>query len=82
MLEEYFDHAPHLESELCRRGKHARLEILQHTNMDSGEIAYVRQHQPLGLGHAVWCARRLIADEPFAMILPDDVIASQKPCLQ
>ena len=50
MLEEYFDHAPHLESELCRRGKHARLEILQHTNMDSGEIAYVRQHQPLGLG--------------------------------
>jgi UTP--glucose-1-phosphate uridylyltransferase len=81
-LEDYFDHAPHLESELRRRGKHDLLEILQHTNMDSGEIAYVRQHQPLGLGHAVWCARRLIADEPFAVILPDDVIAAQKPCLQ
>ena len=81
-LEDYFDHAPHLESELRRRDKQDLLEILQHTNMDSGEIAYVRQHQPLGLGHAVWCARRLIADEPFAVILPDDVIAAQKPCLQ
>ena len=50
--------------------------------MDSGEIAYVRLHQPLGLGHAVWCARRLIADEPFAVILPDDVIAAEKPCLK
>ena len=49
--------------------------------MDSGEIAYMRQHKPLGLGHAVWCARRLIANEPFAVILPDDVIAAEKPCL-
>jgi UTP--glucose-1-phosphate uridylyltransferase len=42
----------------------------------------MRQHKPLGLGHAVWCARRLIANEPFAVILPDDVIAADKPCLQ
>jgi UTP--glucose-1-phosphate uridylyltransferase len=50
--------------------------------MDSGAIAYIRQHKALGLGHAVWCARRLIGDEPFAVILPDDVIAADKPCLQ
>lgn len=76
-LEDYFDHAPALELELRKRGKLELLDVLKHTNMDSGEIAYVRQHQPLGLGHAVWCARRLIGDEPFAVILPDDVIAAK-----
>jgi UTP--glucose-1-phosphate uridylyltransferase len=81
-LEDYFDHAPVLELELRKRGKLELLDVLKHTNMDSGEIAYVRQHQPLGLGHAVWCARRLIGDEPFAVILPDDVIAAGKPCLK
>ena len=81
-LEDYFDHAPALEFELRKRGKLELLDVLKHTNMDSGEIAYVRQHQPLGLGHAVWCARRLIGDEPFAVILPDDVIAAEKPCLK
>ena len=55
-LEDYFDHAPHLESELRKRDKQDLLEILQHFNIDSGEIAYVLQHQLLGLGHAVWCA--------------------------
>lgn len=81
-LEDYFDHSPELESTLARKGKTDLLEQLQATNMDSGAIAYVRQHQALGLGHAVWCARRLIGDEPFAVILPDDVIAAEKPCLQ
>lgn len=81
-LEDYFDHAPALEQELRRKKKTKLLEILKSTNMDSGEIAYVRQHKALGLGHAVWCARRLIANEPFAVILPDDVIAAEKPCLQ
>ncbi|SEM42440.1 UDP-glucose pyrophosphorylase [Roseovarius azorensis] len=80
-LEDYFDNAPQLEAELRRKGKTELLEILKSTNMDSGEIAYLRQHKPLGLGHAVWCARRLIANEPFAVILPDDVIAADKPCL-
>jgi UTP--glucose-1-phosphate uridylyltransferase len=50
--------------------------------MDSGAIAYIRQHKALGLGHAVWCARRLLSNEPFAVILPDDVIAAETPCLQ
>jgi UTP--glucose-1-phosphate uridylyltransferase len=81
-LEDYFDNAPQLEQELRKKGKTELLEILKSTNMDSGEIAYMRQHKPLGLGHAVWCARRLIGNEPFAVILPDDVIAAEKPCLQ
>ncbi|MBF9057932.1 UTP--glucose-1-phosphate uridylyltransferase GalU [Rhodobacterales bacterium HKCCSP123] len=81
-LEDYFDHAPELESELRKKGKTDLLEVLKTTNMDSGAIAYIRQHKALGLGHAVWCARRLLSDEPFAVILPDDVIAAETPCLQ
>ena len=81
-LEDYFDHSPELESTLKRQGKTELLEILRDTNMDSGAIAYVRQNRPMGLGHAVWCARRLIGNEPFAVLLPDDVIAADKPCLQ
>jgi UTP--glucose-1-phosphate uridylyltransferase len=81
-LEDYFDRAPELESELKRKHKDDLLELLKSTDMDSGAIAYVRQNQPRGLGHAVWCARRLIGDEPFAVLLPDDVIAAEKPCLQ
>ena len=81
-LEDYFDHSPVLEQELRKKGKDDLLAVLKDTYMDSGAIAYIRQHQALGLGHAVWCARRLIANEPFAVILPDDVIAADKPCLQ
>ena len=81
-LEDYFDHAPELESALRKKGKSDMLEALKSTNMDSGAIAYIRQHKALGLGHAVWCARRLLSNEPFAVILPDDVIAAEKPCLQ
>ena len=81
-LEDYFDTAPELESALRKKGKTDLLAALRTTNMDSGAIAYVRQNRPLGLGHAVWCARRLIGDEPFAVLLPDDVIAADKPCLQ
>jgi UTP--glucose-1-phosphate uridylyltransferase len=81
-LEDYFDHAPELENKLRHDGKDDLLATLKSTNMDSGAIAYIRQHKPLGLGHAVWCARRLIGNEPFAVMLPDDVIAAEKPCLQ
>jgi UTP--glucose-1-phosphate uridylyltransferase len=80
-LEDYFDDSPVLEAELRRKGKEDMLDVLAHTNMESGQIAYVRQHKAMGLGHAVWCARRLIHDEPFAVILPDDVIAAETPCL-
>lgn len=81
-LEDYFDHAPNLERELRKKGKTELLDVLETTYMDSGAIAYIRQHRAKGLGHAVWCARRLIANEPFAVILPDDVIASDQPCLK
>ncbi|ARJ69793.1 UTP--glucose-1-phosphate uridylyltransferase [Paracoccus contaminans] len=81
-LEDYFDHAHELENTLRKSGKDDLLELLRHTNMESGAIAYIRQHKAMGLGHAVWCARRLIGDEPFAVVLTDDVIAGEPPCLQ
>jgi UTP--glucose-1-phosphate uridylyltransferase len=81
-LEDYFDDAPELENSLRKSGKTELLDMLKSTNMDSGAIAYVRQNRPLGLGHAVWCARRLVGQESFAVILTDDVIAAEKPCLQ
>lgn len=81
-LEDYFDTAPQLENELRKKGKDDLLDALKDTNMDSGAIAYIRQHKAMGLGHAVWCARRLISNEPIAVILPDDVIAADKPCLK
>lgn len=81
-LEDYFDIAPELESALRKKGKTELLDELKSTNMDSGAIAYIRQHKAPGLGHAVWCARQLVGNEPFAVILPDDVIAAETPCLQ
>lgn len=81
-LEDYFDGAPQLEQSLRKKNKKDLLEELKRSTMDSGEIVYIRQREALGLGHAVWCARRLIANEPFAVILPDDVIAAEKPCLK
>ncbi|MBD9526092.1 MULTISPECIES: UTP--glucose-1-phosphate uridylyltransferase [Paracoccus] len=81
-LEDYFDHSHELESSLKKAGKNDLLEILRSTNMDSGAIAYIRQHKALGLGHAVWCARRLVGDEAVAVILTDDVIMGEPPCLQ
>lgn len=82
-LEDYFDHAHELEATLKRGGKNDLLDTLRATNMDSGAIAYVRQHKAMGLGHAVWCARRLVPDnESVAVILTDDVIMGEPPCLQ
>ena len=82
-LEDYFDHAHELEGSLRKSGKTELLDLLRTTNMESGAIAYIRQHKALGLGHAVWCARRLVADdEPFAVVLTDDVIMGDPPCLQ
>ena len=81
-LEDYFDAAPLLERTLRQDGKDDLFQEVRNATMSSGAIAYIRQQEALGLGHAVWCARRLIADEPFAVILPDDVISSDVPCLQ
>ena len=82
-LADYFDGAPELERQLEEKGKDKLLKVLRDSTMESGRIAYTRQAQALGLGHAVWCARQFVADEPFAVMLPDDVIASTgRPCLQ
>jgi UTP--glucose-1-phosphate uridylyltransferase len=81
-LEDYFDSAPELEQALRDGGKDGLLDLLKQTDMQSGAVAYVRQQERRGLGHAVWCARHLIGDEPFAVILPDDVIDAETPCLQ
>jgi len=81
-LEDYFDGAPILEKTLKDKNKDSLLAELKRTDMPSGAIAYVRQREALGLGHAVACAARLVGDEPFAVILPDDVIDAEKPCLQ
>lgn len=81
-LEDYFDAAPDLENKLAQKNKTALLDEVKHSTMPSGAISYVRQQEALGLGHAVWCARRLICDEPFAVLLPDDVIKSEKSCLK
>ncbi|QPH55848.1 UTP--glucose-1-phosphate uridylyltransferase GalU [Pontivivens ytuae] len=80
-LEDYFDSAPELEKTLRQKGKTDLLDQLKRTDMESGAIAYVRQREALGLGHAVWCARRLIGNEPFAVLLPDDVIQGERACL-
>jgi len=81
-LEDYFDRAPELETALRKKNKTSQLAELRRTDMESGAIAYIRQREPKGLGHAVWCARRLIGDEPFAVILPDDVIEGPIGCLR
>jgi UTP--glucose-1-phosphate uridylyltransferase len=82
-LEDYFDSSPELERALEDKGKADLLAEVQKANMPSGAIAYVRQAEQLGLGHAVWCARRLVgSDEPVAVLLPDDVIDAETPCLE
>jgi UTP--glucose-1-phosphate uridylyltransferase len=81
-LEDYFDSAPELEASLLESGKQHLLDLLKQTDMESGSVAYVRQQERRGLGHAVWCARRMIGDEPFAVMLPDDVIDAETPCLK
>ncbi len=80
-LEDYFDRSPELEEKLQSAGKTDLLKELRRTDMESGAIAYIRQREARGLGHAVWCARRLIGDEPFAVLLPDDVITGPRGCL-
>ena len=80
-IEDHFDHAFELEATLSARGKTDALQTVEATNFPPGTIAYVRQQEPLGLGHAVWCARHVIGDEPFAVLLPDDIILGDQPCL-
>ncbi len=80
-MEDHFDRAPELEAALTRRGKTRQLEqALSMTNLC--RISYTRQSEPLGLGHAVLQAKELVGDEPFAVILPDDIVCAKVPCMQ
>jgi UTP--glucose-1-phosphate uridylyltransferase len=81
-IEDHFDYSFELEQTLKARGKTEELAVLHAWLPKPGQIAYVRQQEPLGLGHAVWCARHLIGDEPFAVLLADDLILSEVPCLK
>lgn len=82
VMEDHFDRHFELEETLRSRGKTEALEELEATHLQSGKYTFVRQSQPLGLGHAVWCARQVIGDEPFAVMLPDDVLLAKKPVLK
>ena len=81
-LEDFFDYSYELNAVLMHRGKKEDLEIVNQVVLDPGQVIYTRQQEPLGLGHAVWCARHMIQDEPFAVLLADDLILSKKSCLQ
>jgi UTP--glucose-1-phosphate uridylyltransferase len=80
-IEDHFDRHFELETTLSERGKTEELEMVLQSTPKPGRIAYVRQGEPLGLGHAVWCARRFVGDEPFAVLLADDLIMSNPPTL-
>jgi UTP--glucose-1-phosphate uridylyltransferase len=80
-IEDHFDHSFELDATLERKGKHELLAVSRGVS-SLAHISYVRQKEPLGLGHAVLCAKNLVGDEPFAVILPDDVIESEVPCLK
>jgi UTP--glucose-1-phosphate uridylyltransferase len=77
-LEDYFDVAGELVHSLKAKGKHAELAVLAETQLSPGQIAYVRQQDPLGLGHAVWCARHITGDDAFAVLLPDELLWNPK----
>ncbi len=81
-LVEHFDVAYELESTLRQRGKETEIAALREAQLAPGDIVTVRQQVPLGLGHAIWCARAFIGDDPFAILLPDDLILSDTPCTQ
>jgi UTP--glucose-1-phosphate uridylyltransferase len=79
-IEDHFDNAPELEQALLEKKKYDLLEQVRHI-ANLVDIHYIRQKTPKGLGHAVWCARKFIGDEPFAVLLGDDIVQAEKPCL-
>ena len=81
-IEDHFDRQTELEQTLAARGKTSELDALARDLPAPGETSFTRQQEPLGLGHAVWCARELVGDEPFALLLPDVLVKSKgKGCL-
>ncbi len=81
-IEDHFDHSIELEHVLIERGKVESLHSVTDWMPAPGHISYTRQQEPLGLGHAVWCARNFVTDEPFAVLLADDLILGKPGCLK
>jgi UTP--glucose-1-phosphate uridylyltransferase len=81
-IEDHFDHNIELENILKERGKTAEVKLVSGPMLQPGQVAYTRQQEPLGLGHAVWCARELVGNEPFAVLLADDLVMAETPCLR
>jgi UTP--glucose-1-phosphate uridylyltransferase len=81
VIEDHFDRQFELEVTLIERGKKADLKLLEHDLPEPGGTSFTRQQSPLGLGHAVWCARDLVGNEPFAVILPDVLVKNPRGCL-
>jgi UTP--glucose-1-phosphate uridylyltransferase len=81
VIEDHFDRQFELELTLSERNRRAELELLSRDLPGPGQTSFTRQQQPLGLGHAVWCARELIGNEPFALLLPDVLVQARRSCL-
>jgi UTP--glucose-1-phosphate uridylyltransferase len=81
-LIDYFDIAYELEATLRERNKIDSLKALEPSSIEAGSLVAVRQQEPLGLGHAIWCARSFIGDDPFAILLPDDIVQSKISCMK
>ncbi len=81
-IEDHFDHVAEMAGTLSARGKETELRAIRDMMLEPGQVAYIRQQEPLGLGHAVWCARRLVRDEAVAVLLADDLVMAQEPCLK
>lgn len=82
MLEQHFDFQPELEDVLESRNKQDMLEKVRDSEIPAGKLFLTRQPRPLGLGHAVWCAKKLVGDDPFAVLLPDDIVRHGTGCLK
>jgi UTP--glucose-1-phosphate uridylyltransferase len=80
-IEDHFDHSAELERTLEEKGSEKALAAMREWMPEPGQISYTRQQKPLGLGHAVWCARYLVGDEPFAVLLADDLVLARPGCL-
>ncbi len=81
-IEDHFDHQYELMNTLRKKNKHVQIEILEKDLPSAGQTSFTRQQEPLGLGHAVWCARHLIGKEPFALLLPDMLLQSESGALK
>ena len=82
VIEDHFDKQYELESTLRKRGKSIELDLLEQDLPAAGQTSFTRQQEPLGLGHAIWCARNLIGNEPFAVLLPDMIMKAETGCLK